>query len=134
MTTFKTIFETKEQYLEFRATWKKIASDKELRLQLTSTHYAVYTLLRDKDLNKAFTPITNKVKLDNGTTPYAGLDTALRVMHNIIRNAKQYQEGPIIPGTEWKIAQLDRFLAPLEGKLTAEMLSVLSEYQHTYHR
>ena len=42
----------------------------------TATDLLLYTVLRGKDLSKAFTLITNKVKLENGQNPQGGYNAA----------------------------------------------------------
>lgn len=92
MTNKKHIFETKEQYLNFLAVWKKatnsvrckphledcdewISATESLSRQtgkalipgwLTAEHYMLNNIIRGKDLHNGFTPVTNKNKLANG--------------------------------------------------------------------
>lgn len=125
MTNYKTLFETKENYLAFRAHWKKAMNDEKLKHQMTSAHHALYTLLRDKDLNKAFTPITNKVKLANGAAANYGLDNALQ---NIDIECKR-----IGSTNEWHQKWLNDFLAPFNDTVTKDMLKAVHLYKHSYH-
>lgn len=73
-------FATEGGYDEMRRRWAAAVKDKEIRKTLTSSHHALYTILSGKSLGKAFTPITNQVKLDNGATPFGGASYALSHM------------------------------------------------------
>lgn len=70
-------FATEGGYDEMRRRWKAAVNNKDTREGLTSSNHALYLILSGKNLQKAFTPITQKVKLDNGMTPHNGLRKAL---------------------------------------------------------
>jgi hypothetical protein len=58
----KSVFETKEQYLNFKAAWKKAANNKQ-SADLNAIHFALYCAVMGKDQYKAFSPVTNKTSL-----------------------------------------------------------------------
>lgn len=55
------------------AAWKAYANQR----QTTAAQHAIFTLLSGRSLDRAFTPITNPVKLANGMQPNQGRDTAI---------------------------------------------------------
>ena len=55
-------FETKEQYLAFRAAWATAAQSKEL----TAEHHILFNILCGRPIDHGFTPITKPSKLQNG--------------------------------------------------------------------
>lgn len=67
------LFDSKEQYLAFKAQWAKLATDK----KLTSTMMLFYNLVRGKRFKRGFTSVTNKIKLANGHKPEAAYSSAL---------------------------------------------------------
>ena len=105
-----TIFDTKEQYLTFRAAWAKAAQKK----QLTAAHMVMYNLIRNKPIHKGFTPVTNTNKLLNGMAINHGLYEARWQLSRYVDRAGEDKNY----FTEW----VDRFLAPFEGTITREQL------------
>lgn len=71
--TRNTIFSSREEYLAFVAAFKALAA----RRQLTPEVLALRALALGKPLGKAFSPVTNDVKLANGHTRWAGAMSAL---------------------------------------------------------
>ncbi len=55
-------FETKEQYLAFRAAWAKAAQDG----KITAAHHVLLNILRGHPIERGFTPITKTTKLQSG--------------------------------------------------------------------
>lgn len=70
-------YATEGGYDEMRRRWSAAVNDKEIRKTLTSSHHALYVILSGKNLGKSFTPITNRVKLDNGAQSFGGAAGAL---------------------------------------------------------
>lgn len=66
-------FSSEKQYQQLRSIWRELSSTN----SITSQHIAIYTLLRNKPLLRAFTPISNKIKLTNGAQPWQGCYSAL---------------------------------------------------------
>lgn len=54
-------------YSQVRALWSKLVREK---TPLTATDYLFYLVIMGKDVSKAFNPVTNKVKLENGQFDY----------------------------------------------------------------
>jgi hypothetical protein len=65
--------ETKEQYLEIIDSWKAHVNSKKT---IYSCHLMLYNILRSKSYDKGFTPVTKKLKLDNGQDKWFGLKNA----------------------------------------------------------
>lgn len=59
-----TVFESPEHFRAFRAAWKAACNNPDVKLY--ARDYALQALLRNQDLRKHFSPITNPVKLANG--------------------------------------------------------------------
>ena len=64
--TPKSLFRDKEHYLKFIAAFKKSAQEK----NLTTEHFMLYAMFRNRDWRKGFTPCTRKTKLANGRKPH----------------------------------------------------------------
>jgi hypothetical protein len=77
---------TKEQRIKITAIWKELADAK----TISSEDVAALCLLRflkskntediKARLHRSFSPITNKIKLENGAAPYGALERALRLL------------------------------------------------------
>ena len=70
------IFGSKEDYLAMRQAWKDYINEKKHLVdggQLNSSHYLLYSLLRDQDVYKGFSEVTSPIKLANGHYKYLGL-------------------------------------------------------------
>ena len=59
-------FRNSEDYECLITLWSGWMRDSEMRRQLTAAHHLLYLILRGRDWHKAFTPITNARKLENG--------------------------------------------------------------------
>ena len=93
-------FTSKEHYLEFTAAFKKSAQDK----NLTSAHFLLYAILRNRDWNKGWTLPTNKGK---------------QIEHGYKKSNAFYQlKSP---------AGERHLLAPFDGTITTEMLMAIRE-------
>jgi hypothetical protein len=95
------LFPNAEAYRALRRQWSTLINS-DRQHDLTATHHLLYLAACGKDWRKAFTPATNRRKLDNGA--YAGwiLWRALDQLH-------------------WSRDET-ALLAPFEGTITAEML------------
>lgn len=60
------IFNSKEQFLEFRSKFRSLFNSR--KVVFNPDDFAVYATLRGRDPSKGFTPITNVRKLANGQT------------------------------------------------------------------
>lgn len=112
------IFETKEQYLAFRSAWAQSANDKNSHLR--AEHFALYNLLRGKPIERGFTPITNRTKLQNGIRLNHGLYFAAWEVKRAIEGTKKTSPD------SWTKATIERLLAPFHGTVTVEMLAKLA--------
>lgn len=148
-------FTDKQHYLNFRKAWAEAVNspkNKSTKTQnpwITSTHVLLFCLLTEKSALKAFTPVTNKNKLLNGTNPFYGLASAYASLKRNLANAKDYQTymsnaANNIPLDKWSKRKgitdnevwldraktrkeyLDQFLAPFNGTVTIGMLYYLS--------
>ena len=52
----ESVFETKEQYLEFVDAWKQVVNDEDQRKELTLEHFILYAMLKRKDIMKCLSP------------------------------------------------------------------------------
>jgi hypothetical protein len=98
------LYSNAESYPALRRQWRTLMNS-DRKHELTATHHLLYLAACGKDWRTAFTPATNRRKLDNGA--YAGwiLWRALDQLH-------------------WSRDEA-ALLAPFEGMITAEMLQQL---------
>lgn len=61
--------------------WSCVMQDRELRKSLTAAHHLLYLILRGKNWQTAFAPITNRAKLENGGFYNWGAKRALHQLH-----------------------------------------------------
>lgn len=78
------IFNTKEQYLEFRKAFAKAAQAKTLHAE----HFIFLNLVRGLPYHRGFTPITSKNKLANGSDICPGLDRAVQNLRFAIHSSR----------------------------------------------
>lgn len=102
-------FETKEQFIAFRTAWAKAAQAK----KITASHMVMYNIIRGKEIDHGFTPITNHTKLLNGTPINLGLVQAVYWLNLYSTN------------TYWQHRHGEEFLAPFEGAITIDDLQRL---------
>jgi hypothetical protein len=107
------LFDSKEQYLKFKKQWAKLAKAK----NLTSSMVIFYNVARGLAYFNGFTPITNKVKLDNGMKRNAGLDRALYVMNHVCKPQNALGE------TDRKA-----FIEMFEGTINDEFVTKVANY------
>lgn len=117
MTTNNTIFTHKEHYLVFRSFWAQSVNAREI--EITGAHHMLYNILRGRDYDKGFTPVTRTSKLQNDFIINQGLMDAYRTAERIIQHAKQYGDEPA-RGTE-----MEKFLRVFDGSVTPQMLAMV---------
>lgn len=116
---FKSLFNSKEHYLEFIKAWKSYVNDPETCGNLRKEHYALYNILRNKDHRKCFTPITNKNKLDNGCRKYQAFEYA---MDYVTRWARKCESK-----STWEVKYAQELLAPFGRTVDLDMLKALGQ-------
>lgn len=127
------IFTDKQHYLDFIATWKKVANKKDGTLQ--AEHHILYNILREKSIYNGFTPITNVNKLTHGHYINHGLYFGYSQLQLILNGAvKAHTDNANL--NKWAKERIDQFIGVFEGTLTVEMLyevsKVLPEIQPLY--
>lgn len=184
MTTVNKFFATKEQYLAFRAAFaaaqhdvraKKTFTDGVAEVWnvqsnnyshvatkikhygwLTAAHFMVLNLARGLPKTRGFTPITSKVKLENGMLATCHIDSAENALAYQINAAKKFVQNHPAELNSWEMpskvspldmakakaeaiekktvsrnkqlkVQLDAFLEPFAGTFTIGDLSRLGE-------
>lgn len=95
-----------DSYNALRQHWSDLINS-ERRHELSAAHHLLYLALMGKDWRKAFTPLTNQRKLDNGAFWSWGMFRALQ-----IAQLKVCEEG---------------LLAPFDGLITPQMLNELRD-------
>lgn len=168
MTTTNKFFETKDQYLAFRAAFA--AAQNNLRAKkgqpdsngykapgwLTASHYMLLNEARGLPRYRGFTPITSKVKLDNGMDPAISIHNAERILVLRIKDAKDLIENKPAELSSWEVpkkflgiggaeakqkaieektvkrnvalkAKLDAFLEPFNGTFTIANLAKIGQ-------
>ena len=127
-----TFFNSKEEYLTFRKNWAVSVNSLEAKKKLfegehgtrhvdgylSATQHFVYLFLCGKDVTIGFTPVTNKVKLDNGARPNRALEDCKTHLGSIARDIKYVIEKskPAEPVAE----ETPGILGKLFGKNKAE--------------
>ena len=71
-------------FTDTRAKWKALAADRTITRSDVAARCVYLSIIRGEDIEcvkarllKAFWPITNKVKLDNGAAPYGSMKAAI---------------------------------------------------------
>lgn len=147
----KLFFTDKQHYLNFRKAWAeavnspKAKNTKEQYGWITSAHMFLFSILAEKNVLKAFTPVTNKNKILNGMNPFGGLVEAHRILKYYLKAAMEYQQYvnnalENKPVSTWqkqkgmsdsetwvymannRLKDINQFLAPFDGTVTVEML------------
>lgn len=79
----------KEQYINVCIAWKAKTSH-------SASHHIIYNLLRSFDMDRGFTPITNRTKLSNGVIEWTGYREAKHHAYQLLKKPVQYRsEGDI---------------------------------------
>jgi hypothetical protein len=100
-------FPTENSYNTIRNQWRVLVNS-EHRHELTTYHHLFYLALLGKDWRKAFTPPSNRRKLENGAFLGWSMFRALQALHNPLREQE--------------------LLAPWAGFVTHEMLQALRTF------
>lgn len=74
-------FRSPEDYDRLLTLWKQGMQDAEMRSRLTAAHHLLYLILRGRNWHKAFAPITNTRKLENGGIYNWGARKAVQALH-----------------------------------------------------
>ncbi len=98
------LFTTPDSYFALRKHWSALVNS-DRKHELSAAHHTLYLALLGKDWRKAFTPITNTRKLENGAFYEWGLFRALGKLHS-----KWHEE---------------KLLSPFDGLVTAQMLQFI---------
>lgn len=145
-------FETKEQYLNFRAAWASAVNDERVKKKLvtkvwshngtkeeykervpgwiSAAHHMLYNILRNKPFDNGFTPVTKPSKLLNGHSPNYGLYMAANHLKSVIRDAKKVTGeidisylGNSAARQEGALKRTLRFLEPFNKTVSIELLA-----------
>ena len=98
-------FASAEEYAALESRWSKLTNSDAHR-NLGPEHHLLYAVLRGKDYRKAFAPVTNARKLENGGFYKWGLVHALRSVLGTLGEAATHT-----------------LLQPFEGVVSAAMLA-----------
>ena len=96
-------FGSESDYTALTRHWSAAVRGTASRAAIGPEHHLLYLALRGRDWRRAFTPITNERKIDNGAFYDWGLHRALPAIHS-----------------EW---EPDRLLAPFGGRVSREALA-----------
>jgi hypothetical protein len=107
------LFDNKENYLAFKKQWSKLAEQK----ALDSRMVMFYNVARGMDYWRGFTPITNKVKLENGQKPDRAITFALDSLDYIM-----------MPKDKLSNEARDKFIALFEGTVDDEFMTKVFNY------
>lgn len=99
-------FPNSESYNVLRKKWSDLINS-ERRHELSAAHHVLYLALTGKDWRKAFTPLTNQRKLDNGAFWGWGMFRALQTLQLKLKE--------------------EELLTPFDGLITPQMLSELRD-------
>jgi hypothetical protein len=107
-----------EAYSALRKRWSELVNS-DRKHELSAAHHLLYLALCGKDWRKAFTPVTNNCKLENGAYWNWGLFHAMRIFHS------RLHEGCL---TE-----------PFDGTVTPQILNQIRQIvpnaqPHKYHQ
>ena len=132
-----TLFETKEQYLYFRKMWADAVNSPKAKTTKTNygwlhaEHMVLYNILRQRQFDKGFSPVTSKNKLENGAYINYGLWSACSTLRSHINRAKNiigandsggFLKKKVEP-SEWDVKYVNEFLEPFADTVTPLMLS-----------
>jgi len=139
MTT--SIFETKTEYLNFRAafaaacndarrksTMKKEYCESSLYKEqgwLRSEHFLLLNILCGRPIHSGFTLITNKIKLENGAYINAGLYEAAYRLKRVVKDVAVIREGHCRWSAERAELRVAKFLEPFGDTLSVAKLGMI---------
>ena len=84
--TYPGLLSSADERRRVRAAWKAFVAKPRLAFESrgpSTRDIAVYSLLMGKPLNRAFSPVTNVVKLANGQRPFGALLSALLALDSV---------------------------------------------------
>jgi len=131
----KSNFNTKEQYLSFRAAWKSAVNSEKAKKTLKTSewgtyredgwldasHHILFNILRGRAADRGFTPVTNTNKLKSGTYLNHGLYFGMSSLMSLQSTAKKIVDGQKV--YEGSATRLADFLAPFNHTVTVDMLA-----------
>ena len=138
-----TLFVTKEHYLSMRDSWKAFINNggakaywvedtyfgcgRTKRSDLTAEHHLLYCILRERDIEKAFTPPQVHVDKKGLENAFRSLRASCRIADNFLKgNYPAYLKGDQLQRAKKRDSEtLDAVLKPFDGTVTIEMLSTL---------
>jgi len=137
-----TFFETKEQYLNFRAAWSAAVNSNKAKTTTGSSgerfvgwvqaeHFILYNLLRGRPAYRGFSLKTKYNCLVNGATINHGYARAGKQLGHMIRCAKKIVD-PENQLPDYAVRSVQRFLEPFNKTITIEMLAALKFIAPTY--
>lgn len=97
-----------EGYAALQAHWSCLMRDETRRHSLTAAHFLLYLILRGRNWQHAFAPMTNPRKLENGGFYNWGARRALRALHS-----------------EW---EEERLLKPFAAFVRSDALCLIREW------
>lgn len=115
MTNTNKFFQTKEQYLAFRAAFAAAHNDSRAKKGkadtygvktpgwLTAAHYMILNEVRGYPRRRGFSEITNTTKLANGMLPDLHINNAERELSFIIIDARNFIKNEPMELSSWEI-------------------------------
>jgi hypothetical protein len=120
------LFSTREEYLNFKAAWAKLAKEK----KISSSMILFYNIVRGKEVSRGFTDIRNPNKLANGARPDLAFVNALNDFSGMYHCLYQYKFvgwPPKFERTIWNGDKLVEFIKQFNGTVTLELMSKIKE-------
>jgi hypothetical protein len=84
VTTETPVSDSQKSFTDIREKWKALAADRKITKEDIAALCIYRSLIKDEGLDgakgrlyKAFTPVSNPIKLENGTRPYGSLSQAV---------------------------------------------------------
>lgn len=129
-------FETKDQYLAFRAAFATAQNSPRAKKGkpmppfghrnkgwLTASHFMVLNVVRGLPLLRGFTPVTNAIKLANGASTDLKLRhwQAIAILTNLIRDANRFVDNKPEELFQWEIPKAPTLLDKLNPWKTEVM-------------
>jgi hypothetical protein len=117
------LFNTKEEYLAFRAAWAKLAKEK----KISSTMILFYNIIRGKQNRRGFSPITKPSKLENGARADQAYRTAFNSLLSLATAYKYEFKGwpPVFDKKIWQGQYITDFINQFEGTLSEDVTTLV---------
>ncbi len=80
---------SKQEFEFFKQAFKEKARNK----QITAEDILLYNIIRGKDIDRGFTPITNPIKLANGEDAYSGMRRLIESKRNLRWTLESFSKG-----------------------------------------